>query len=109
VRVLQLLVVFSVTNVALAIFNLIPCYPLDGYQILYALLPSKQAMGFARSAPYGPFIILALFFLLPFIGLLSGAGSFPLFHLAFYIRELAAVIVAPIIGNMTDITLLWLL
>jgi len=99
-RILQLLIVFSVTNVALAIFNLIPCYPLDGYQILYALLPSKQAVGFARSAPYGPFIILAVFFLLPFIGQLSGAGSFPLFHLAYYIFLLAINIIASITGSI---------
>jgi Zn-dependent protease len=97
-RILQLLVVFSVTNVALAIFNLLPCYPLDGYQILYALLPSKQAVGFARSAPYGPFIILILFFLLPFLGLLTGSDSI-LFHPDFLILWLADNIVAPIIGH----------
>src|SRR5579859_5950008 len=102
IRILQLLVVFSVTNVALAIFNLLPCYPLDGYQILYALLPSKQAVSFARSAPYGPFIILAIFFLLPFIGQLAGAGSFPLFHLPSYILELASDLVGLIAGNATS-------
>ena len=64
---------------------MIPLYPLDGYQILYTLLPSKQAVRFARSAIYGPFIILALFFLLPFIARLSGVGDFPLFRLTFYI------------------------
>lgn len=101
IRILQLLIVFSVTNVALAIFNLIPCYPLDGYQILYALLPSKQAVGFARSAPFGPFIILGIFFLLPLIGTLSGAGSFFLFHLASYILELAANMINPIVGTVT--------
>ncbi len=102
IRVLQLLVVFSVTNVALALFNLIPCHPLDGYQIVYALLPSKQAGSFARSAPYGPFIILALFFLLPLIGILTGTGSFPLFRLASYILELSSNIVAPFAGNTTS-------
>ncbi len=101
IRVLQLLIVFSITNIALAIFNLIPCYPLDGYQILYALLPSKQAVGFARSAPYGPFIILGIFFLLPLIGTLSGTQSFPLFHLASYILELAENIINPIVGTVT--------
>jgi len=107
-RILQLLVVFSVTNVALAIFNLIPCYPLDGYQILYTLLPSKQAVGFARSAPYGPFIIIALFFLLPFLGQLAGAGAFPLFHLAFYIFQLSQYLVNTIGGNI-PIVYFWLL
>jgi Zn-dependent protease len=99
IRILQLLIVFSITNVALAIFNLIPCYPLDGYQIVYALLPSKQASSFARSEPYGPFIILSLFFLLPLIGILT-SSSFPLFYLAFYIRLLAAIIIAPITGDI---------
>jgi Zn-dependent protease len=108
IRILQLLIVFSVTNVALAIFNLIPCYPLDGYQILYALLPSKQAVGFARSAPYGPFIILCLFFLLPFIGSLA-QSSFFLFYLAYYILHLAQITVAPIFGNLTDIAILWII
>jgi Zn-dependent protease len=101
IRVYQLLIVFSITNVAIAIFNILPCYPLDGYQILYTLLPSKQAVGFARSAAYGPFIILALFFLLPFIGNLTGSSSFFLFHLASYIGELASYIVNPIVGNVT--------
>jgi len=103
VRILQLLIVFSVTNVALALFNLIPCYPLDGYQILYTLLPSKQAIGFARSAPYGPFIILGVFFLLPFIGALTGLSGFPLFRLAFYILGLAMLIVNPILGGIVPL------
>jgi Zn-dependent protease len=100
IRILQLLIVFSVTNIALAIFNLIPCYPLDGYHILYALLPSRQAVGFARSAAYGPFIILAIFFLLPFIGQLAGAQSFPLFRIPYYILLFALTIIDPITGNV---------
>jgi Zn-dependent protease len=84
-RILQLLVVFANVNIALALFNLIPLYPLDGYQMLYSLLPSKQAVQFARSAAYGPFIILILFFFLPFLAQLSNLGSFPLFRLAYYL------------------------
>jgi Zn-dependent protease len=72
-------------SIAMAIFNLIPLYPLDGYQIVYTLLPSKQALKFARSAPYGPFIILIIFFFLPFIGQLTHASSFFIFHLGFWI------------------------
>lgn len=84
-HILQFLVVFACVNISLAILNLIPLYPLDGYQILYTLLPGKQALKFARSAPYGPFCILILFFFLPFIGNLTHAGDFPLFRLAYYI------------------------
>jgi len=85
VRIPQLILVFASVNISLAIFNLIPLYPLDGYQILYSLLPSRQAVSFARSAQYGPFIILALLFLLPFLGQLSGLGSLFIFHIPFYI------------------------
>jgi Zn-dependent protease len=94
-RAFQLLIVFASVNIALALLNLIPLYPLDGYQILYTLLPSKQAVQFARSAPYGPFIILIVFFLLPFLANLSpGIGEFPLFHLARYIWLGAANLMA---------------
>src|SRR3981081_829662 len=39
VRLPQLITVFASVNISLAIFNIIPLYPLDGYQILYSLLP----------------------------------------------------------------------
>jgi Zn-dependent protease len=99
VRLLQLLVVFACVNIALTLFNLIPLYPLDGYQIVYTLLPSKQAMQFAKSAPYGQFAILALFFLLPFLGNLAGLGNFPLFRLAFYIWLGAMNLISLVTGS----------
>jgi Zn-dependent protease len=99
-RVLQLLVVFACVNISLAIFNLIPLYPLDGYQILYTLLPSKQAVQFAKSAPYGQLAILALFFLLPFLANLAGLSSFPLFRLSYYIWLGAMELIALVIGNI---------
>jgi len=84
----QLLIVFASVNICLALFNLVPLYPLDGYQVLYTLLPSKQAVQFSRWAvPYGPFIILIYFFLLPFLASLSGLGDFPLFLLGRYIWQ----------------------
>jgi Zn-dependent protease len=98
-RILQFLIVFASVNIALAILNILPLYPLDGYQILYTMLPSKQALSFSRSAQYGPFIILGIFFLLPFIGSLTHASSFPLFHLSFYILQgslgLIALLLSP--------------
>lgn len=102
VRIPQLITVFASVNISLAIFNIIPLYPLDGYQILYTLLPSRQAVQFAKSAPYGPFIILALLFLLPFLGQLSGLGSFPLFHIPYYILLGSFNIIAPVSGLPFD-------
>jgi len=84
-RIPQLVLTFASVNFCLAIFNFFPLYPLDGYQILYTLLPSRQAVSFARSASYGPFIILLIIFLLPFLGQISGLGSFFLFHISYYI------------------------
>lgn len=101
VHLLQFLLVFAVVNVSLMLFNLIPLYPLDGYQILYTLLPSKQAIQFSKSAPYGPFIILAVFFFLPFLARFSGPAmsSFPLFRLAYYILLGSFDLVALALGH----------
>jgi len=85
IRIPQFVLTFASVNFCLAIFNLIPLYPLDGYQILYTLLPNRQAVGFSRSATYGPFIILLIIFLLPFLGQISNLGSFPLFRISYYI------------------------
>lgn len=85
VRLPQLLTVFASVNICLAIFNLVPLYPLDGYQVVYTLLPSRQAVQFAKSAPYGPFIILAVFFLLPFLAQFSGLSELPIFRIPFYV------------------------
>ncbi len=100
IRLLQLLIVFATVNVCLTLFNLLPLYPLDGYQIVYTLLPSKQAVQFAKSGPYGPFIILALFFFVPFLARLSGLGSFPLFQLTHYITLGALNILALVVGPL---------
>lgn len=86
-RVVQLVTVFSAVNITLALFNLLPVYPLDGYQILYTLLPSRQALKFARSAQYGPLIIILLVFILPFVGQLTHLDGFFLFRLPFFILE----------------------
>ena len=85
VRIPQLILVFASVNICLAIFNLVPLYPLDGYQIVYTFLPSRQAVQFAKSAPYGPIIIVVIFFVLPFLGQLSNLGSLPIFHIPYYI------------------------
>ncbi|MCE2988821.1 MAG: site-2 protease family protein [Burkholderiales bacterium] len=47
-------------NALLMIFNLFPLLPLDGGRILVGLLPSRAANVFARTEPYGMFILIAL-------------------------------------------------
>ena len=85
IRITQLVIVFASVNICLAIFNLVPIYPLDGYQIVYTLLPSRQAVQFAKSAAHGPFIILGILFLLPFLAQIGGLSGFFLFHIPTYI------------------------
>lgn len=49
-------------NLVLTVFNLIPLPPLDGSQVISALLPGRQAYTYERIEPYGPFILMALVF-----------------------------------------------
>ena len=50
-------------NVLLAIFNLIPIPPLDGYNALLAFLPPRTAFTVQRYAPYGIIVLLVLILL----------------------------------------------
>ena len=62
-------------NVLLAIFNLIPLAPLDGYNVAAGLLPPEMAEPYQRAAPWMPGALMLLI-LMPFV-----IGSSPLFDL----------------------------
>ena len=47
-------------NVLLALFNLIPIPPLDGYNAVLSFLPPRTAMTVQRYAPYGILVLLLL-------------------------------------------------
>ncbi len=61
-------------NLILAVFNLLPIAPLDGFKVALGLLPRKAANSLARLEPYGPgilLVVIALGFLSPNLRILS--------------------------------------
>lgn len=52
-------------NITLGIFNLVPLYPLDGFQIMAGVLPPQHRQDWLALSRYGIFILLIL--LLPLI------------------------------------------
>ena len=75
-------------SIGLAIFNMLPFYPLDGEKVLPGLLPPRKADQLLALRPYSPYILMGLMFLLPYLGLnlfdwLIGAIKYPLEVLLF--------------------------
>jgi Zn-dependent protease len=105
IRLPQLLLVFASVNICVTLLNLLPFYPLDGYQIVYTLLPSRQAVQFAKSGRFGPFIILGIFFLVPFLTQLAGMGA--LFQIPNYFLQGSLHLIALVTGPYESVTTLY--
>ena len=63
-----ILAVIIVLNLILAIFNLLPIPPLDGYKILIGIVPRETAIRLSVLESYGPIIlIIFIFFFFQFL------------------------------------------
>lgn len=83
---------FLVADVSLnlALFNLLPFFPLDGEKVLVGVLPPRWGDTLLSFRPYSPYVLLGLLFLLPYlgldlIGLLIELVKFPLLMLLFWL------------------------
>ncbi|MFN2298063.1 MAG: site-2 protease family protein [Anaerolineales bacterium] len=61
--------IFIFLNLLLAFFNLIPIAPLDGAQVLGALIPEHITAGYEALQRYGYLFLILLLFVLPRIGI----------------------------------------
>lgn len=75
-------------NVVLAVFNLLPIAPLDGFSVAVGLLPRDLSLSLARLEPYGP-AILMLLLILPF----ATQGEVSILH----------QVMSPVINGLTEL------
>ena len=76
-RIEQFIYIFALTCLILTLLNLIPLHPFDGYKILYAFLPTPQALRFRAFEPYMELTLLIFFFLVPYILAFAGIPFAP--------------------------------
>jgi Zn-dependent protease len=60
--IFQMIYLFTVTNIVLAIFNLIPIPPLDGYHVLNDLILKRPLFASAQIQRYSMIVLVALVF-----------------------------------------------
>lgn len=68
--------VLLLTNISLAVFNLIPIPPLDGSHILYTLLPDSMKDTYSNLSQYGFILLIALSVLGVFGAIISPVMDF---------------------------------
>jgi Zn-dependent protease len=93
--IMQFLIAFAVTNVGLALLNIIPLYPLDGYYILFAILPSGPAITYRNAIQYMELILLLILFLIPYLLQILRIGFDPALIIGNLARSLVFTVGSP--------------
>lgn len=88
-RIEQFFYVFALTNIAIALLNIIPLHPLDGYHVVFALLPAPQAIRWRNFAPWMELLLLIIFFVVPVILQFLNIGFNPAY--AFILQPARAI------------------
>lgn len=78
-----------IINLALAFFNLVPIYPLDGSQVLMGRLPDGALSVYEKHVPYGIYIIFGL--------ILTGVLKYIILTPVYYALTLLALLGLPVI------------
>ena len=63
IEIYYFLIQSAFISVFLAAFNMLPLFPLDGFSVVNGLLPERASRQFAKLAPYGMPILMALIFI----------------------------------------------
>ena len=76
-------------NVALAVFNMLPMYPLDGSSVLKGMVSQKIAEGMTNLDRFGAFLILGVFLLDHFAqtGILATILMLPINYLVLFLSQ----------------------
>ena len=76
-------------NVALAVFNMLPMYPLDGSSVLKGMVSQKIAEGMTNLDRFGAFLILGVFLLDHFAptGILATMLMLPINYLVLFLSQ----------------------